>query len=238
MKKLFWILATLLFTVSLQAQIYSFSASSDFTTDTLNYGMLHLEIGASAISSTLLRIDSAGDDVDIVFNEALSSGDATILHNDETGPSGGLIGAHTAIVPGSFVDAIFFPVPPDATAGDHLTCSVATDGAQRFNFNVPLSAIEVISLDLIGFPESGAAGTGKDIDLASDYGSLDQSRTTHSESDTAATYDTGTTDTLFKLDLLPVFSTLSGGDLGGVLVTHQTVGGTIHYLGIRMCYNR
>jgi hypothetical protein len=82
---------------------YSYVAA-DFADSKLNPSNLAAEIRASAIVTALDRIDSAGGTlsqgvvisptgVDIVFKDALSSGDKTLLDGDTTGPAGGLIAA-------------------------------------------------------------------------------------------------------------------------------------------------
>jgi hypothetical protein len=67
---------------------YTYSISSDFPNHQVNSGALTEEIDDSSISSAaLLRIDTAGDDCDIWFDDPLSSGDQTTLN--------GLVAAHT-----------------------------------------------------------------------------------------------------------------------------------------------
>jgi hypothetical protein len=75
---------------------YSYTLSTDFPSGQINAEKLENEIYASAITRSLSRIDvnNGGDSVDVVFNDALTAGDKTILDNDTTGPAGGLIAAH------------------------------------------------------------------------------------------------------------------------------------------------
>jgi len=73
---------------------YSYSLSSDFPDGAINAEKLEDEIYTSAITRSLSRIDVSGDDVDIVFNDALTTADQTVLDADTTGPAGGLIAAH------------------------------------------------------------------------------------------------------------------------------------------------
>jgi hypothetical protein len=75
---------------------YSYTLSTDFPSGQINAEKLENEIYASAITRSLNRIDvnTGGDSVDIVFNDALTSGDKTVLDNDTTGPAGGLIAVH------------------------------------------------------------------------------------------------------------------------------------------------
>jgi hypothetical protein len=82
---------------------YSYVAA-DFAGSKLNPTHLTAEIRASSIVTALDRIDTVGGttsqgavinptSVDIVFKDALATGDKTTLDNDTTGPAGGLIAA-------------------------------------------------------------------------------------------------------------------------------------------------
>lgn len=73
---------------------YNYIISTDFPEGAVNTSKLQIEIQASAIVTALNRVDTSGDNIDIVFNAALSSGDKTILDGDTTDPCGGLIAAH------------------------------------------------------------------------------------------------------------------------------------------------
>lgn len=76
---------------------YSYSIADDFPATGLDPSRMVQDIQQSAIVTALERIDVAGDDCDIIFKDALSAGDKTLLDNDATGPSGGLIAAHTGV---------------------------------------------------------------------------------------------------------------------------------------------
>jgi hypothetical protein len=83
---------------------YSYVAT-DFAGSKLNPANLMTEIRASTIVTALDRIDTVGGtksqgviinptSVNVVFKNALSAADKTILDGDTTGPAGGLIAAH------------------------------------------------------------------------------------------------------------------------------------------------
>lgn len=121
--------------------------------------------------------------------------------------------------------------------GDHRVAGVGATGAQRFNFTVPADFGSLVSLDLIGIPSSGAAGSGKDIDLFSDYGAIGENFANHSESDTTTVYDfTGDTDLFITIDLSGIFTSLAVGDLCGCQIDHNAIGGGIDYKCIKMVY--
>ena len=132
----------------------------------------------------------------------------------------------------------FFPADPDANIGDYRAQNVLGTGDHRFNIVVPSDFTSLVSLKLYGICSVGAAGSGKDIDLDTDYAAHDEPYNQHSESDTTTTYDfTGKTDKIISIDLSGVFSSLAAGDFGGVHVDHKSIGGTISYLGVLMEYN-
>jgi hypothetical protein len=132
---------------------------------------------------------------------------------------------------------IFYIADTVANDGSYRVRNIGSAGAFRFDFKVPHDFSSLVSLVLVGWPESGAAGPGKDIDLTSEYGAVGEARNQHSESDTTSTYDLGSTDVIFELDISGVFSVLAANDYAGVLVDHNGVGGVVHYLGIRLRYN-
>ncbi len=142
--------------------------------------------------------------------------------------------------PGSAVGRLFFPCPDyDSNTADYRTRAVGATAEQRFNFQIPSDFGTLVSVELCGMVSAGAAGSGKDIDLASDYAAVGEIYNQHSESDTGTTYDfTGLTYMWARIDLSPVFSALGAGDQCGVLVDHNGIGGTINYFGIILEYNK
>ena len=76
------------------ANPYIYSISADMPGGAVNGARLHKEIVASAIATTLVGIGVVSDVLTVVFTGDLSAGDKTILDNDATGPSGGLLAAH------------------------------------------------------------------------------------------------------------------------------------------------
>lgn len=90
---------------------YTYSIADDFPDDTVNTSQLVVEIQASAIVTALEQVDTSGDSVDIIFKDALSSGDKTILDNDEASPAGGLIAAHDNATAPSHVHAEIINTP-------------------------------------------------------------------------------------------------------------------------------
>jgi hypothetical protein len=80
---------------------YTYSVANDFPGGAVDTSNLWEEISASGSGITIqlddIQIDPNNDDadrIDIIFKNALSTGEKTTLDNDTTGPAGGLIAAH------------------------------------------------------------------------------------------------------------------------------------------------
>lgn len=82
---------------------YAYSIASDFPVTGLNVDGLKEEIQQSPIITALERIDVVGDTCTIIFKDALSTGDKTLLDNDTVGPAGGLIAAHDGQPPANII---------------------------------------------------------------------------------------------------------------------------------------
>lgn len=126
----------------------------------------------------------------------------------------------------------------NANLGNIRTREIGGTGAHRFTFSIPSDFVSLVSCDLIGIISTGAAGSGRDIDLSSDYGAIGEAYNIHTESDTTTTYDfTGKANQYASIDISTVLSSLSAGDFVGVFVDHNAIGGSIDYIGIKLIYN-
>lgn len=133
---------------------------------------------------------------------------------------------------------IFFATDISTTPyNNYRTTSVGSNDSNRFCFHVPADFSTLVSIELIFAANGGTGGTGKDIDLDSDYGAVGESSTTHSESDTTSTYDVGTLDEWQAIDVSAVFSSLAAGDICGLLWDNQTIGTTLRVRGLRLKYS-
>lgn len=122
--------------------------------------------------------------------------------------------------------------------GNYRTHRITTSGSHRFTFIIPSDFTNLAGLNLVGIIGSGADGSGKDIDLSSDYAKQNELFNTNSESDTATSYDfTGKTDVMTYLDISSVFSSIEANHICGVFVDHNAIGGSIDYIGVLLEYN-
>lgn len=131
----------------------------------------------------------------------------------------------------------FFQADYSANDGCYRIRNIAGTGVFRFNLRVPDNAQAVLAVEAIGWPQAGASGAGKDIDLTSEYGGKGELKNLHAETDTTSTYTLPAIDTVFGLDLTPVLSQLAAGDGAGIQIDQNGIGGIVHWLGIRLRYS-
>lgn len=115
--------------------------------------------------------------------------------------------------------------------------SVGGSGTQRFTFAVPDDFVSLNYVKLIGSISAGAAGSDKNIDLSSNYGKSGENDNQHAETNTTILYDfTGLSGKIADVDVSSVFSSLSAGDICGLQIDHNAIGGTINYFSIELDY--
>lgn len=133
--------------------------------------------------------------------------------------------------------AVFFNFIGTSTlVGQHNTLSISANGSGNFNFRVPYDYHNLVALELVGIPSTGASGSGKDIDLISQYGAVGQPYNNYSTTDTTSTYTVGPVNQFWAFDISAMFPNLSAGHYCGLYVKHNAIGGAINYLGVRLRY--
>lgn len=83
---------------------YTYNITNDLPSGSCNPGKLHIEIDASSIVTSLLRVDTTGGiynkgqvtggTLNITFADALSAGEKTTLDGDLANPAGGLLASN------------------------------------------------------------------------------------------------------------------------------------------------
>ena len=74
-----------------------------------------------------------------------------------------------------------------------------------------------------------------DIDISSNYAQEGESYDTHTESETANTYDL-TENILTSIDIKSILSSLSAGDYVGIEIKNNDTTNDIHVIGLRLNY--
>lgn len=130
---------------------------------------------------------------------------------------------------------VFIPASAnDSNLGNYATHSIGTNGLEYLTFSIPADFTQLISLEIECI--ATFTNTGRNIDLFSSYAMVGEPRNQNTESDTTSTYDF-VTDEITALDVSGIFTALAAGHLCGIQIDHNAIGGTIHYLGVRMRYN-
>lgn len=118
---------------------YTYSIANDLPDGRVNTASLAVEIRTSSISTILARIDTGGDDLQIIFAEALPAPEKTILDGDVTGPAGGLLAAHNYyralndILAVQFADAEGTPKPVGFDIDGNVQMACQPRSGVRFN---------------------------------------------------------------------------------------------------------
>ena len=142
-------------------------------------------------------------------------------------------------ISGNVNKTVFFPanLQSGTDQGSHRIVSQKKNEEITYGFSVPEDFGELVSLEMIGIPSVGAAASGQNIDLFSDYGGIGEAITEHSEAEIATAYDfTGLSLKFATIDVSVVFVSLAAGDICGLTIDHQNIGGTIGYKGIKLVY--
>lgn len=90
---------------------YNYDLQLDFPNQAINEDVLTAEIQGSSISTPLVGISVSGDDVDIIFQDALSAGDKTTLD--------GLVAAHQGVPFSDTVQRAFSEGESQTTSTDY-----------------------------------------------------------------------------------------------------------------------
>lgn len=130
----------------------------------------------------------------------------------------------------------FFETDYANTLENYRTRNVSSGGEWEFNFYTPQDFTSLVGIHLIYSPQGNSPGAGKNIDLFSSYGTIGQSITQFSETNTAITFTIGTADTWQALDVSSVFNNLGPNMVCGVRLDHNAILGKLSYVGVRLRY--
>lgn len=119
--------------------------------------------------------------------------------------------------------------------GDYDVLNISSNGDGNISFIIPDDFTALTSAELIGIPD-GFANATANIDLDSSYAAVGEDFETHQESDVSSTYNIPVSDQVFALDISSVLSSLSAGDCVGMTIDHNTIGGSVGYIAIKLVY--
>lgn len=134
--------------------------------------------------------------------------------------------------------SVFISAETNGLFNNYRTRSVGASGNFNFDFFVPSDFSSLIACYVQGFVSAGAATTNRNIDIDVQYNSgSGQLYNQLTASDTTTVYNlTGLTNRLFNLPVTSLLTNLVAGSVGGIKVTHTTIGGSIDYIGVLLIY--
>jgi hypothetical protein len=128
---------------------------------------------------------------------------------------------------------LWFMYDPATNVNFWRTRSIAGVGNQRFNYYIPLDVVNLVSVDIIGFPNGTIAAAV--YDLNTNYAALGELENTHI-TNLLGNVISVTAGIIYAINLLPTIPNWSPGDFVGTQLAHAGFGTTGNYLGIRMRY--
>lgn len=126
----------------------------------------------------------------------------------------------------------------DGNLGNFRVKSQIGTATFRYTFQLPHDLKNIISAKLLGNISAGAAQSGRDIDIFIDAHQEGQAYNQKTASDVSSTYDLSSSSGLtYAFDITSLIPTPTAGDLVGLAVDHNAIGGTIYYFGIELIYS-
>lgn len=108
----------------------------------------------------------------------------------------------------------------------------------HISFSVPSDFVSLISLDVLAWPDSTAAGSPRGLDLSSSYGLIGEDRDNTSQAATSLTTDFGTAEVIFEIDVSNVFTSIAANDVCALKVDPTNLNsGELFYHSLRMVYS-
>lgn len=131
----------------------------------------------------------------------------------------------------------FYPTDGNTVFGTYSVDTIGSNSSGAVTFHAPEDVDSITAVYLYCIIDAAAAGSGKDIDFTTNYGTIGEAYNAHTGSDTTSTYDlTGLSNQIYAFNLTSLFSSMSKDDVGGILIQHNSIGGNIYYLGVEIVY--
>lgn len=133
---------------------------------------------------------------------------------------------------------LIFPPSGLAASGNYLVQSLAANGNQNYTFIIPGNFRSLVSAGIVGFATgAGAVGAGKSVTAASSFALVGQNNTTNAQSNTQS-ITIPAVNTFFEINVAAVLSGIVAGQFGGIKLTHNSIGGAVGYLYLRLIYRQ
>ncbi len=181
-------------------------------------------------TTDLVLFDSVNSTTGGFVDESVSGGGLTPANIDNAGKiiRGSALGSQRQVI---------FGVDENSNMGNYRVRTLTASGNFNFAFSIPADFVSLVTISAVFITTAGAAGAGKDIDLASDYGIIGQNFAFNSEIDTSTVFNLGASNDINEISLATVFTSLAASQFCGVNISHNGIGGSLDYLFINLVYN-
>jgi hypothetical protein len=126
-------------------------------------------------------------------------------------------------------------------SGDNYPAYVTNSGGTgsfTTGLHIPVEAVSILDANVVLFVETGATGSGKNIDLSVQYGTgFGTNIGQYTGTDTTSTYTFTSVKTFYSLPLLSLMPSAVGGSDGSVAITCTSVGGYVYIVQILVTYS-
>ena len=120
----------------------------------------------------------------------------------------------------------------------HPCRTVGPTESAVLGFRIPPNFTVVLVAEVVAIVGVGADADAIDIDATLVAGAIGEACDVHTAADTTTVYDwTGKAGALVRLDVTELCGDLAPGDYVGITLAHNTLPGSVHYLGIRVCFD-
>jgi len=215
-----------------------FTRNGDVVAAINDYSASQIDNNSSVSGS---QVDNALDTLNNTKEPTLTKGDISGEANrvNITGGTNSIIGSGVNItLPDNLVNKSYpCIVDYDGRYQSYPVDIIAGTGADQLSIYVPIDARSITSIKARFFVSSGAAGSGKDIDITTYYCEVGEPYNQYSQNDTTSTYDfTGYDDKLFELDITNLFTDIVAGMSGTINWDNNNIGGNLYMRKIIVNY--
>jgi len=122
--------------------------------------------------------------------------------------------------------------------GNFRTRTIGATGSHRFTFRLPDDLRSLIKAELLTNVSALAAGTDRDIDISIDAHQEGQTYNQKTVTDTTTLYDLSAySGKTYSFNITSLLPTPTAGDIIGVFIDNNGIGGGMDYFLIHLIYN-
>ena len=220
--------------------LYAFTSSSEVTTPDLSDELMLNSGSLSRVTITnilqsftqyITKSGLSGDEEVMIFDPAASAMRKTTI--DE------IIGS--IISPTHYV---YYGIETNSSDGNYRVRNIGTSGNFEFTFSFPTDLTVINEVNLIAEANNFSNPVGVSMTLNSSYGNADSGQLVNQVNGSInINVPFPAVNQIVKIPIISAFSTISGasrdaeaGDLAGLMVVHNGIGGTVNYYMLELIY--